>query len=161
MSVYMGRELAEELKKFERPRAPTGCLIGKNVDGSLKTSQWSKQKKSAEKKNAKRQQPKLSLTKHSRSEQHPRGSHLFRQLQPVREDNMPNSLFNVNFCLTSNILVSIFFISRPIQSTHGHEQQRPSCLQPRPVRIFGRPIPRKEGTGQIGPNRIGMFIWKS
>ena len=39
MSVNMGRELTEELKKFERPRAPTGGLIGKNADGSWKTSQ--------------------------------------------------------------------------------------------------------------------------
>ena len=41
MSVSMGRELKEELKKFERPRAPTGCLIGKNPDGSWKTSHLS------------------------------------------------------------------------------------------------------------------------
>ena len=39
MSVNMGRELTEELKKFERPTAPTGCLIGKNADGSWNTSQ--------------------------------------------------------------------------------------------------------------------------
>ena len=35
----MGRELKEELKTFERPRPPTGCLIGKNPDGSWKTLQ--------------------------------------------------------------------------------------------------------------------------
>ena len=39
MSVNMRGELKEELKEFERPRAPTGCLIGKNPDGSWKTSQ--------------------------------------------------------------------------------------------------------------------------
>ena len=37
MSVNVGRELTEELKKFERPRAPTGCFIGKNTDGLWNT----------------------------------------------------------------------------------------------------------------------------
>ena len=32
-------ELREEFKRFERPRAPTGCLIGKNPDGTWKTFQ--------------------------------------------------------------------------------------------------------------------------
>ena len=31
MSVNMGVELKEELNSFERPRAPTGCLIGKQT----------------------------------------------------------------------------------------------------------------------------------
>ena len=35
----MEDEMKQELKTFERPRAPTGCLIGKNPDGSWKTSQ--------------------------------------------------------------------------------------------------------------------------
>ena len=39
MSVNMGRELTEEVKKFERPRALTDCLIGKNADGSWNASQ--------------------------------------------------------------------------------------------------------------------------
>ena len=39
MSVNMGKELTEELKKFERPRAPTGRLIRKHADGSWKISQ--------------------------------------------------------------------------------------------------------------------------
>ena len=31
--------MREELTKHEKPRAPTGCLIGKNPDGTWKTSQ--------------------------------------------------------------------------------------------------------------------------
>ena len=34
MTVHMEKELTEELKRVERPRVPTGCLIGKNADGS-------------------------------------------------------------------------------------------------------------------------------
>ena len=39
MTVTMGVELKEEFKRFERPRAPTGCIICKNPDGKWKTSQ--------------------------------------------------------------------------------------------------------------------------
>ena len=39
ITVNIGVELQEELKRYERPRAPTGCLIGKNPDGTWKTSQ--------------------------------------------------------------------------------------------------------------------------
>ena len=39
MTVNMDDELTKELKRVERPRAPTGCLIGKNADGSWETSQ--------------------------------------------------------------------------------------------------------------------------
>ena len=35
----MGVELKEELNIFERPRAPTGCLISEHPDGTWKTSQ--------------------------------------------------------------------------------------------------------------------------
>ena len=39
MTVNMGVELKKELSIFERPRAPTGCLICKSPDGTWKTSQ--------------------------------------------------------------------------------------------------------------------------
>ena len=39
MTVNMKKELLEELKKVEKPRAPTGCLIGKHGDGAWKTAQ--------------------------------------------------------------------------------------------------------------------------
>ena len=38
MTVNMKTELNEELKKVERPRKPTGCLIGKHPDGTWRTS---------------------------------------------------------------------------------------------------------------------------
>ena len=39
MTVNMQKELKEELKRVERLRVPTGCLICKNADGFRKTSQ--------------------------------------------------------------------------------------------------------------------------
>ena len=39
LTVNLEVEMREELNKIEKPRAPTGCLIGKNPDGTWKTSQ--------------------------------------------------------------------------------------------------------------------------
>ena len=39
MTVNMQQSLTADLKKVERPRNPTRCLVGKNADGSWKTVQ--------------------------------------------------------------------------------------------------------------------------
>ena len=39
MTVNMEKEVTEEPRKVERPRTPTGCLLGKYADGSWKASQ--------------------------------------------------------------------------------------------------------------------------
>ena len=39
MTVNIGLELTEGFEKVENLQAPTGCLIGKNADGTWKTAQ--------------------------------------------------------------------------------------------------------------------------